>query len=163
MARIVPYLLIMVAAVVSCTTRPLQLSHFKELEISKGMDKGVELALDLEDTTNIIMLQICMQIHNRHAINSNQTIPVIIETLSPDSTLYREEIELPLNVYLNTSSHTLAGGIRNYQWPYRKNIRNHTPGRWRFNISPAGPSGEGSIYKEITGVGISCKKEELDQ
>ena len=162
MTRIVPYLLILIIAAASCTTRPLQLTDFKELEISKGLEKGVELALDMEDTANVVMLEICMQINNRQAINGNQSIPVIIETLSPDTIRYRESIELPLNISNNTSNYNLTGGIRNYLWPYRKNIRNHTPGRWKFTIIPNGVTGKGTIYKEIIGVGISCKKEELD-
>lgn len=162
MMHLLPYLLILVTAVTSCATRPLQLSDFKELDISKGLEKGVELSLDMEDTTNIVMLQICMQINNRQTINGNQSIPVIIEALSPDSVRYKESIELPLNINNNMANYALTGGIRNYQWPYRKNIRNHTPGCWVFTISPQGASGEGTIYKEIIGVGISCKKEELD-
>lgn len=163
MIRTIAYLMMLAAVAVSCTTRPLQLTDFKELGISKGLQDGVELSLDMEDTANIVMLQICMQINNSQVINDNQTIHVAIETISPDSIRYKESIELPLNVHNNGANYALAGGIRNYQWPYRRNIRNHTPGRWTFTIIPQGKTGEGTIYNEIIGVGISCRKEELEQ
>lgn len=157
----IAYLLILSLAV-SCSVRPLQLTDFRELDIHKGWERSVELALDMEDTSEIQMLEICMQVRNSQAINNVKSIPVIIGIVSPQGIRYTDSIALPTNVRRENSYLTVTNGIRNYKWPYRRGIENKLPGRWSFTITPLPGRDSGIlIYKEIIGVGISCKKDNL--
>ncbi len=160
--RTFAYLLITQLAL-CCTVRPLQLSDFRELDIKDGWNRSVELSLDMEDTVNTGMIEICMQIRNSESLNNIDHIPVIVGIVSPQGIQYRESIALPVTVTTASSAITFTNGIRNYRWPYRRGIENRIAGRWIFTLTPAlpdsGPYGE--IYKEIIGVGISCKKDNL--
>lgn len=158
--RLTAYLLLMTATLLSCTRRPLQLSDFEELDISQGWREGVELALDMEDTVNTCMLEICMQIKNSQRVNNVDTFAVTIDIVSPEQLHYSERIALPTSTTENNTPYTLTNGIRNYRWTYRRGINNRISGRWMFTLTPSGTNvQQKEIYKEIIGVGISCKKE----
>lgn len=159
--RIFAYLLFVQLAL-SCTVRPLQLSDFRDLDIKDGWNGSVALALDMEDTVNRHMIEICMQIRNSESLNSIDHIPVIIGIVSPQGIQYRDSIALPVAVTTANSAITFTNGIRNYRWPYRRGIENRISGRWAFTLTPVpGPAPYRQIYKEIIGVGISCKKDNL--
>lgn len=157
--RLTAYLLLL-AATVSCSTRPLQLTDFRELDIYEGWNGSVGLAIDMEDTVNTRMLEICMQIRNSQTIEETDAFEVTIEIVSPEELRYIERITLPTSAREGYTIYTLTNGIRNYRWAYRRGIKNRVAGRWQFTITPSGNSGlQREIYKEIIGVGISCKKD----
>ena len=154
------YIILMVAilAATSCS-RPINNSTFCEFPKGRGWQESVTLELDMEDTVETQQIDICLQIVNKESINNCPTIDLAIEIVPPSGKHYKENIKLPVNVVGTEEVQTIHSGIRTIQWPYRKRVINRDPGRWEFTLTPI-KTDNNIIFKEIIGLGITCKTED---
>ena len=147
---------------ISCN-EPIKELCFIEFEKDQGFEAPALLSLDMRDTVSPQQLFLCARLHSYNSAFEATSIPLIVKIESPGGLCKSDTVSLPLNISEHTEiAYNKLNGYINLQWPYRRNIINRESGIWKFELSPYNPDKEtdNSIFKNITGLGISCKKEE---
>ena len=147
-------LLLMMAA--GCT-RPVQKSSYISLNRLSGWEEEIPLKLTFEmtDTIGESELYLIGEIATKRTIGEKTGYPIILTFLAPDSTSYTDTVTLPLHVIQDGKIARTSHGIREIEWPYRKNIYNKIPGMWEVTITKADTLDD---YSNIIGLGIRCKQ-----
>ena len=147
-------MLLMIAA--GCT-RPVQESSYINLNRLKGWEKNTPLKLTFEmrDTVGESELYLIGEIATKRSVENRTGYPIILTFTTPDSTMYADTITLPLHVIQDGKIARTSHGIKEIEWPYRKNIYNKIPGMWEVSISKADTLDD---YSNIIGIGIRCKQ-----
>ena len=147
-------LLLMMAA--GCT-RPVQNSSYISLNRLSGWEEEIPLKLTFEmtDTIGESELYLIGEIATKRTIGEKTGYPIILTFLAPDSTSYTDTVTLPLHVIQDGKIARTSHGIREIEWPYRKNIYNKIPGMWEVTITKADTLND---YSNIIGLGIRCKQ-----
>lgn len=146
--------------VATACRQPVKTSDFRELHVFRGWESSVVFTIEMTDTVHWQEMSVCAQFSNEKNIHSFEKIPIVIHLVSPAGNQYADTVSFPLHVIPDNHFYTNENGLISIQWPYRKNIRNKEPGSWTITLIPNGKTGENSIYQNIIGLGISCKKEE---
>ena len=147
---------------ISCN-EPIKELCFVEFEKDQGFEAPALLSLDMRDTVSPQQLFLCARLHTYNSAFKATSIPIIVKIESPGGLLKSDTVSLPLNISEPTEiTYNKFNGYINLQWPYRRNIINRESGIWKFELSPyiTDEDLDNSIFKNITGLGISCKKEE---
>ncbi len=146
--------------------RPVKESAYCNIDITTGWIEPATLTLEMTDTTRPYQLDICLQIA-MHNLNEYKYIPVVLDIDSPSNRKYTDTLQLPLHVINEKGIYNNNNGYTTLQIPYRKNVITREAGEWRFTLIPnpgamtdsTSVETDKRIYKAITRVGISCKKE----
>lgn len=153
----IPYAIAMVV-LLGCS-KPVKSSEFLNIDTVNGWDRPLSLTMEMEDTSNVQQIDICMRLTALNIKNQN-CIPVVINMESPQGKHYTDTLELPLRYETEGgSAYQRNNGRISVRWPYRKNVMNRESGQWKFTFIPYKVQ-YNSIYRNISGLGISCKKEE---
>ena len=146
--------LLMIAA--GCT-RPAHESSYVNLNRLAGWKDNTPLKLTFEmaDTLGECELYLIGEIATKRTVGKKMGYPINLAFIAPDSTLYTDSIILPLHVIQDGEIAKTSHGIKEVQWPYRKNIYNKIPGMWEVVITQADPTED---YSNIIGLGIYCKQ-----
>ena len=147
-------LLLMIAA--GCT-RPVQRSSYINLNRLSGWEENTPLKLTFEmtDTIGESELYLIGEIATKRSVEGKVGYPIKLTFVAPDSTCYTDSITLPLHVIQDGKIARTSHGIKEIEWPYRKNIYNKIPGIWEVTVSKGDPSND---YSNIIGLGIRCKQ-----
>lgn len=121
-------------------------------------DTQITLNFEMTDTTNACQLYIVGEIAIERSIGKGKGYPVNITLVAPDSTRYTETITLPLNVSSEDRTSRTSHGVKEIEWPYRKNIYNKIPGKWSMILTKAGKDED---YGNIIGLGVHCRQEKI--
>ncbi len=148
---------ILMVALCGCN-KPLRSSAFLNINTKNGWSEAVSLVLEMDDTTHAQQINICMRITTLN-MNENCCIPVLLNIESPAGKCYTDTLELPLRYEANGNTYKKHNGRISIQWPYRENVINREAGDWKFTFIPHKIQ-HNSIYRNISGLGISCKREE---
>lgn len=119
-------------------------------------DTGITLEFDITDTLVPYEIYIVGEIVAKRSLENRGSYPVNILLTAPDSTVYTDTIKLPLHIKENGSNTKRHHGIREIEWPYRKNIYNTKPGRWSVTFTKGDTLED---YSNIIGLGIHCKQQ----
>ena len=157
--RIIFILALLVAVATGCT-RPVYDSSYVNLNRLKGWADGTPITLSFEmpDTLGESELYIIGEISTKRAIEEKTGYPINLLFLAPCGTMYTDSVQLPLHVIQDGKIARTSNGIKEVEWPYRKNIYNKIPGRWEVIVTPADTSAD---YSDIIGLGIRCKQIKL--
>ena len=141
-------------------SQPVKEYSFATLNRLKGWqnDTGAVLTFDMTDTINACELYIAGEITTKRTIEKEKGYPVHITLVAPNGTRYTDSLFLPLYTGEKDGVSHTSHGIREIEWPYRKNIYNKIPGQWKI-IFTKGDTLED--YSNIIGLGIHCKQKEL--
>lgn len=147
-------LLLMIAA--GCT-RPVHSSSYINLNRLSGWEENTPLKLTFEmtDTIGESELYLMGEIATKRTIENKVGYPIVLSFLAPDSTCYTDTVTLPLHVIQDGKIARTSHGIREIEWPYRKNIYNKIPGIWEVTICKADTLDD---YTNLIGLGIRCKQ-----
>ena len=147
-------MLLMIAA--GCT-RPVQESSYINLNRLKGWKKNTPLkfTFEMRDTVGESELYLIGEIATKRSVENRTGYPIILTFTTPDSTIYADTITLPLHVIQDGKIARTSHGIKEIEWPYRKNIYNKIPGMWEVTITKADTLDD---YSNIIGLGIRCKQ-----
>ena len=141
-------------------TQPVRNYSYMNLNRLKGWrgDTQITLNFDMVDTTNACQLFIVGEVAIKRSIDNKKGYPVYITLIAPDSTRYRDSITLPLNVSAENGASRTSHGVKEIEWPYRKNIYNKIPGQWSMILTKAGKDED---YSNIIGLGVHCRQEKI--
>lgn len=146
---------VLAAAGCSQPVRDYSYINLNRLAGWKG-DTEITLNFDMVDTTGACGLYIVGEIAIKRSIGKEKNgYPVHITLISPDSTRYTDSITLPLNVLSEDGISRTSHGVKEIEWPYRKNIYNKMPGQWSMVLTKAS---EDVDYSNIIGLGVHCKQ-----
>ena len=147
-------LLLMIAA--GCT-RPVHSSSYINLNRLSGWKENTPLKLTFEmtDTLGESELYLIGEIATKRTAEDKVGYPIALTFLAPDSTCYTDTVTLPLHVIQDGKIARTSHGIKEIEWPYRKNIYNKIPGIWEVTISKADTLDD---YTNLIGLGIRCKQ-----
>ena len=109
----------------------------------------------MRDTVGESELYLIGEIATKRSVENRTGYPIILTFTTPDSTMYADTITLPLHVIQDGKIARTSHGIKEIEWPYRKNIYNKIPGMWEVSISKADTLDD---YSNIIGIGIRCKQ-----
>ena len=146
-------LLMMVAG----CTRPVYKSSYVSLNRLTGWadDTPLKLTFEMTDTLGESELYLVGEIATKRTVEEKVGYPIKLTFIAPDSTCYTDSITLPLHVIQDGKIARTSHGIKEIEWPYRKNIYNKIPGMWEVTISKADTLDD---YSNIIGLGIRCKQ-----
>ena len=152
-------MLLMIAA--GCT-RPVHESSYINLNRLKGWETNTPLKLTFEmrDTVGESELYLIGEIATKRSVENRTGYPIILTFTAPDSTMYTDTITLPLHVIQDGKIARTSHGIKEIEWPYRKNIYNKIPGMWELSISKTDTLDD---YSNIIGIGIRCKQSSYER
>ena len=159
--RNIAIITLFVSVFISCN-EPIKELCFVEFDRNKGFEAPALLSLDMRDTVWPQQLFLSARLHTYNSSVIATSIPLIVKIVSPSGLHKNDTISLPLNFSESAEyNRNKINGYINFQWPYRKNIINREAGVWTFELSPyTTEEHHNNIFKNITGLGISCKKEE---
>ncbi len=145
--------LIFFLIVVACN-EPIKKHSFQHFTPLYGWQNGEEAVfeLDIRDSITPHTLYICAQIDNNYSFNKEKIIPIKVLFISPDSLLYNDTLDLPLNVIEDKKYQRQHGRILQLEWPYLKGAKVNRTGVWKIKISHRDK--ENSVYKNILGLGV---------
>ncbi len=138
----------MLMPVIFSCQEPVRNFCWAELEHSSGLDSAVTLKLDMNATIEPQQLDLSMRLCD-YTFNGT-SLPLAVRVKSPSGLTGCDTITLPLS----------GKGYITLNWIYRKNIFNKEAGLWEFTVMPLDSIKYRNIYRNITGLGIVCKKEE---
>lgn len=151
-------LLFLLPLLASCN-KPAKEFCFIELSHTCGFDAPATLTLDITDTLTPMQMNLSARLFDS-AISENGTISVVFKAISPSGLCGCDTLYLPVKRKQNSNiAYNEGNGTLTLNWPYRKNIIFKESGVWTFSISPYNRTSQNDLYKNITGLGISCKKE----
>lgn len=141
-------------------TQPVRDYSYINLNRLRGWRDNTQITLnfDMTDTTNACQLFIVGEIAIKRSIGNRKGYPLHITLIAPDSTRYRDSITLPLNVLGDKGISRSSQGVKEIEWPYRKNIYNKMPGQWSMVFTKAS---EDVDYSNIIGLGVHCRENRL--
>ena len=130
---------------------------YLNLNRMKGWKENTQLQLNFEmpDSTVACELYIVGEIATKRTIDKEKGYPLDIVLVSPDSIKYTDSIILPTNVTADENTSRTSHGRRVIEWPYRKNIYNRKPGKWRMILTKSDTT---ENYSNIIGIGVCCKQ-----
>lgn len=142
-------------------TQPVKEYSYVNLNRFTGWKDDTQITLEFEmaDTTNACQLYIVGEIAMKRSLPQENGYPVLITLIAPDSTRYRDSVTLPLHVVAQDGVSRTSHGVKEIEWPYRKNIYNKKPGQWKMILSKAGKDED---YSNIIGLGAYCKQEKYE-
>ena len=141
-------------------SQPVKEYSFATLNRLKGWqnDTGAVIYFDMTDTLNACELYIVGEITTKRTVEKEKGYPVHITLVAPNGTHYKDSLFLPLYTGEKDGVSRTSHGIREIEWPYRKNIYNKIPGQWSIILTKGAPQED---YSNIIGLGIHCKQKEL--
>ncbi len=156
----------MVALILWSCKKPVNNSAYCNMDIKTGWVGPATLALEMTDSVAPAQLDICLQIA-MHNLGEHKYIPIVLDIASPSRQRYTDTLLLPLHIIKEKGIYNSNNGYTTLQIPYRKNVITREAGEWNFTFIPYHKALADStsqedyreIYKAITRIGISCKKE----
>ncbi len=145
---------------VGCSNPPVLDYSYVNLNRIKGWsgNTAIELQFDMTDTTNACELYITGEIATKRTLDKMRGYPINIMLEAPNGTVYTDTVILPLHVARGGEVSRTSHGIREIEWPYRKNIYNRIPGRWNMIITQGDTTTD---YTNIVGLGVHCKQNNI--
>ena len=150
------FILAMLAALATGCTRPVHDSSYVNLNRLKGWSDGtpIKLSFEMPDSLGESELYIIGEISTKRTIEEKTGYPIKLLFVAPCGTMYTDSVKLPLHVIQDGHIARTSNGIKEIEWPYRKNIYNKIPGKWEVTVTPADTAAD---YSDILGLGIRCK------
>lgn len=149
---------ILASAGCSQPVRDYSYTNLNRLSGWKG-DTQITLNFDMTDTISPCELYIVGEIAIKRSIGKERNgYPVNITLIAPDSTRYTDSVILPLNVSALDGVSRTSHGVKEIEWPYRKNIYNKMPGRWSMVLTK---SARDVDYSNIIGLGVHCRQNKI--
>lgn len=148
-------LMLIVPALLACN-EPDHGFRFADISPETGFDAPVRFELKMIDTVNPQQLSVAARLY--HHKQTHNTIPVVLEAVSPSGQYGCDTLYLPIVPESTPQCRYERGnGYTTLQWTYRRNIINREYGVWKFTMSPLRSYEDRSVYKSVTGLGIYCK------
>ena len=143
-----------------CSHRPVLDYSYVVLDRIKGWEDNtpVELEFDMIDTVGASELYIAGEIATKRTLDKKRGYPINIIFEAPNGTVYTDTLLLPLHVKEDRMVSSTSHGIKEVVWPYRKNIYNKIPGRWKMVITKGDTTED---YTNIIGLGVHCKQDRI--
>lgn len=136
----------------SCSHKVSEEYCYTSINGIKGKDT-IRFSMNI-DTAIIADLYLCVKISNSYKNSEDNTLPLVIIFKSPDKKVYADTVSLPLNVFPHKTNAN-SDGCTAIEWPYIRNIRNKTPGKWNIEILRYRYN---SNHPLVQGLGISVKE-----
>lgn len=157
-ASLLAALLLTLAA--GCSRRPVLDYSYVTMDRIKGWNDNtpVELEFDMVDTIGASELYIAGEIATKRTLDKKRGYPINITLVAPNGTGYTDTLLLPLHVKEGGKVSSTSHGIKEVVWPYRKNIYNKIPGRWKMVITKGDTTAD---YTDILGLGVHCKQDRI--
>lgn len=148
---------VLVFAMLAGCSEPVKDYSYHNLNRLKGWAKNqpVTLEVQMPDSTKACQLYIVGEIKTKRTIDKEKGYPINILFTAPDSLMYRDSVNLPVNVVTDNTISRTSHGIRVIEWPYRKNIHNTKPGKWSITLTHGDTT---ENYSNIIGIGVYCKQ-----
>ena len=151
---------LLLAFAAGCSRKPVMDYSYVSLDRIKGWtgNTPVELEFDMVDTIGASELYIAGEIATKRTLDKKRGYSINITLVAPNGTGYTDTLLLPLHVKEDGAVSSTSHGIKEVVWPYRKNIYNKIPGRWKMIIT----KGDTTVdYTNIIGLGVHCKQNRI--
>ena len=151
---------LLLAVAAGCSRKPVLDYSYVTLDRIKGWSGNtpVELQFDMVDTIGASELYIAGEIATKRTLDKKRGYHINIRLEAPDGNCYTDTLLLPLHVKEDGVTSSTSHGIKEVVWPYRKNIYNKIPGRWKMVITKGDTTAD---YTNIIGLGVHCKQERI--
>lgn len=150
----------LLAFAAGCSRKPVLDYSYVTLDRIKGWygNTPVELEFDMVDTVGASELYIAGEIATKRTLDKKRGYHINIMLEAPDGNFYTDTLLLPLHVKEDGVTSSTSHGIKEVVWPYRKNIYNKIPGRWKMTITKGDTAAD---YTNIIGLGVHCKQDRI--
>lgn len=150
---------IIILALITLTgcREPVRDYYFTAIDKGRGWadDAPISLEVDMTDTLAPCELYFVGEVILQGGYCEVEGYPVGIKLISPAGRQFSDTLILPLNVKWGDGVSRTFGGVKEIEWPYRKNIYNKNAGRWRVILSKIDKNRD---YSSLIGIGIYCKQ-----